>query len=58
MLFRGISAKIDDDFTELFEDGFQIFDDFPGDNIGIGESVGVFEALVSQPEDVEAGVVG
>jgi hypothetical protein len=31
----------------LFEGGFEIVDDFPGKNVGIGEIVGFFEALVS-----------
>jgi hypothetical protein len=29
----------------LFEDGFETFDDFLGENIGIEEIVGFFEAL-------------
>jgi hypothetical protein len=31
----------------LFESGFEIFDDFLGEHVGIGEIVGVFEAFVS-----------
>jgi hypothetical protein len=42
---------------ELFEGGFYIFEDFSGENIGIREIVGFFEAFVSAPEDVEAGFV-
>jgi len=41
----------------LFEGGFEIFDDFLGEDIRIGEIVGFFEAIVSEPEDVEAGLV-
>ena len=41
----------------MFESGFQIFDDFLGENIRIGEVVGLFEALVSEPEDIEASFV-
>jgi len=44
-------------FAELFEGGFEVVDDFLGENVGIGEIVGVFEALVSEPKDVEAGFV-
>jgi hypothetical protein len=45
------------DFTELFEGGFEVVDDFLGENIRIGEIVGFFEALVSEPENVEAVLV-
>jgi hypothetical protein len=41
----------------LFQGGFEVFDDLPGENVGIGEIIGVFEAFVSEPEDVEAGLV-
>jgi len=40
--------------VKLFEGGFEIIDDFPGENVGIGKVVGIFEALVAKPEDVEA----
>jgi hypothetical protein len=40
----------------LFERGFEIFDDFLGEHVGIGEVVGLFEALVSKP-DIEAGFI-
>jgi len=36
----------------LFERGFEVFDDLLGENVGIGEIVGLFEAFVSKPEDV------
>jgi len=36
----------------LFEGGLEVSDDFPGENVGIGKIVGVFEAFVSKPEDV------
>jgi hypothetical protein len=39
----------------LFEGGLEIFDDFLGEYVGIRKVVGLFEAFVSQPEDVEAG---
>jgi hypothetical protein len=32
----------------LFEDGFEVFDDFLPENIRIGEVVGLFEACVSE----------
>jgi len=32
-------------------------DDFLGENVGVGEVVGFFEAFISQPEDIEAGFV-
>jgi len=35
---------------ELFESGFEVFDDFLGEDVGIGEVVGFFEAFVSEPE--------
>jgi len=41
----------------LFEGGFEVFDDFLGQNIGVREIVGFFETFVSEPEDVEAGFI-
>jgi hypothetical protein len=38
----------------LFQGGFEVFDDLPGENVGIGEIIGVFEAFRSEPEDIEA----
>jgi hypothetical protein len=38
----------------LFEGSFEIFNDLPSQYVGIGEIVGFFEALVSEPEDVAA----
>jgi hypothetical protein len=38
----------------LFEDGFEIVDDFVGENVGIGKIVGAFEAFGAEPEDVAA----
>jgi hypothetical protein len=43
------------DFGKLFENGFEIFDDLLGENIGVGKLVGFFEAFVSEPEDVPGG---
>ena len=41
----------------MFEGGFEIFDDFLGEDVGIGKIIGFFECFVSEPEDVEAGLV-
>jgi len=41
----------------LFESGFQVVADFLDENIGIGKIVGFLETLLSEPEDVEAGIV-
>jgi hypothetical protein len=42
----------------LFKGGFEVFDDFLRENIGIGEVVGFFQALVPEPESIQAGFVG
>jgi hypothetical protein len=42
---------------ELFEGGFEVFDDFLGEHVRIGEVVGFFQGFVSEPEDVETGFV-
>jgi len=47
--------QINRDFAELFQSAFEVFDDFLGENVGIGEIVGFFEAFVSEPEDVPGG---
>jgi hypothetical protein len=41
----------------LFEGGFEVFDDFLGENVGIRWIVRLFEAFISQSENVEAGFV-
>jgi len=51
---RLVSSKVQCDFAELFEGSFKIFDDFLGEHVGIGRVIGLFEAFVSEPEDVEA----
>jgi len=38
----------------LFEGGFEVFDDFLGENVWTGKVVEFFEAFVSEPEDVES----
>jgi hypothetical protein len=45
------------DLAELLEGGFEVVDDFLGENVGIAEIVGVFEAFVSKPENAEARFV-
>jgi hypothetical protein len=46
-----VATQVSRDFAELFEGGFEIFDDFLGEDIGIREIFGFFEAFVTQPED-------
>jgi len=41
----------------LFERGFEILDDFLSDHVRVREIVGLFQAFISEPEDVEAGFV-
>jgi hypothetical protein len=41
----------------LFEGGFEVFDDFLSENVRVSEVVGLFEAFVAQPEDIEAGFI-
>jgi hypothetical protein len=41
----------------LFESRFEVFDDFLGENIGIGEIVGLFQAFVAEPKDAETCLV-
>jgi len=45
------------DFTELFEGGFEVLDDFLDENIRIREVVGFFKAFVAEPANVEAVLV-
>ena len=52
-----LTSEITCDFAELFEGGFEIVNDFLGENVRIGEIVGFFQAFVSEPEDVEAGFI-
>ena len=42
---------------KLFQSGFEVIDDFLGDDVGVGEIGGVFKGVVFDPEDVEAGFV-
>jgi len=52
-----IVSQVVHDFAELFEGGFEVFDDFLGENVGIGKIVGVFKAFVPEPEDGQARLV-
>jgi len=36
----------------LFEGGFEVVNDFLGQNVGVGKIVGLFEAFVSKLKDV------
>lgn len=45
------------DFSELVQRRVQILDDLLGNLAGRGKVVGVLEALVAEPEDVEADLV-
>jgi hypothetical protein len=50
---RQIHGKL----SELIESAFEVIDDLPGENVGIWELAGFFEAFVSEPEYVEADLV-
>jgi len=52
-----VDPQIRGDFAELLEGGFEVFDDFLSEHVGIGKIVGIFQAFVSEPEDVEASFV-
>ena len=55
--FSIFCAQIRRDVPELFGGGFKVFDDFLGENVGVGQVIGVLETFVAEPEDVEAGLV-
>jgi hypothetical protein len=53
---RPLLSQVPNDFADLFEGRFEIFNDFLGEYVGIGK-VGVFFAsFVSRPEAVEVGL--
>jgi len=56
-VLKPVRTEIIRDFAELFEGGFEVFDDFLGGNVRVGQVVGFFEGFVSKPEDIEAGFV-
>jgi len=41
------------DFGELGKGGLEVFDNFSGDDVGIGKVGAVFKAFVFEPKDVE-----
>jgi hypothetical protein len=46
-----VISQADCDFAELSQLGFKIFYDFLGENVGIGEALGFFQAFVSEGEN-------
>jgi hypothetical protein len=55
--FHSLLSQVIRDLAELFESGFEVIGDLLGENVGIGKIVGVFQAFVPEPEDIEAGLV-
>src|SRR6266480_2022906 len=53
----GLLLQIRCDFGKLGKRSLKIFDDFGGDDVGIGKVCAVFEAFVFEPEDVEVEFV-
>ena len=45
--FGGLSTQVCGDFAELFEGSFEVFDNFLGQNVGIGKIAGFFEVFIS-----------
>lgn len=45
------------DAQKLFQRRLEVLDDLQGQDLGLGEVLGVFEALVFQPEDVQVRLV-
>jgi len=39
----------------VFEGGVEVFDDFLGKNVGVGDIVGFFHAVISERKDFGAG---
>jgi hypothetical protein len=56
-VFSDFLSEVGGNEGELVESGLEIFDDSGGKDGWVGEVVGVFEAFVSQPGDVEAEFV-
>src|SRR5215510_1792726 len=56
-LWKNVSTEVGCDLAQLFEGGFQVFDIFSSQNVGVREIVGFFECFVTEPENVEAGFV-
>jgi hypothetical protein len=45
------------DSRELFQGGLEIVRNFVSENVGSGEVIGILQALVLEPEDIEVGLV-
>src|SRR5262245_20526758 len=56
-LWKNVSTEVGCDLAQPFEGGFQVFEIFSGQNVGVREIVGFFECFVTEPENVEAGFV-
>ena len=54
MRARSVS-EICGDLAELFEGGFEVFDDFLGEHTGVGEVIRFFEAIASEPANIQVG---
>ncbi len=50
-------TQVGGDQGELVQRGLQVFDDLGGDHVGRWQIGRVFQAVVFEPEDVEAGLV-
>jgi hypothetical protein len=50
-----IEPSISGNFAELFEGGFEVFDSFVGENVGVRKIKGLCKAIVSEPEYGEPG---
>ena len=50
-------GQVGGDLGELIEGSLQVFDDLGRKNGGVQEIVGIAEAVVAEPEDVEVGFV-
>jgi len=48
-------SEICGDLTELFEGGFEVFDNFLGEHTGVGEVIRFFEAFASEPANFKVG---
>jgi hypothetical protein len=51
------ATQIGRDEGELIQGRLQVLDDLGRDDLGRGQIVGVLQALVAKPEDVQAGLV-
>ena len=46
-------GQVGGDLGELIEGSLQVFDDLGRENSGVREVVGIAEAVVAEPEDIE-----